>query len=426
MPKVLNFLVKYRYFLALLLRVGLVLFNDLILDKYFNRNITDIDYHVVSDGSRYVFSSPDGPYKRETYRYSPFLAYLMLPNIYLYYEFAKIVLCIIDVFIGKLIEILLNIQEQKNLSESDIFKHKIISLLYLLNPMTVYICARGSSDCIITFLVILTIILIERDSYILGGIIFGLSIHLKIYPIIYFPSFYLYIGYKNLQKEDDTKDTKHTFLMKIILNILNFLTRMKRVFYNLFNLKSIIFVLISIITFYVFFVVFYLLYGRIFVYETYLYHFVRKDHRHNYSLYFYMIYLSYASISSKIFSYIAFFPQFFLVLFSSLKLFPKINFCLVVQTVIFVTFNKVVTAQYFVWYMSLLPLIAKHNDLFIKKRWYGLILILVWVFLEILWAVYANVVEHKGINSFYEIWITCIAFFLTNCFILQQLIKNQH
>jgi phosphatidylinositol glycan class M len=424
MQKVLNFLVKYRYILALVLRIGLVLVNELI-DNYFNRNITDIDYHVVSDGARHVFSSPDGPYKRETYRYSPLLAYLMLPNIYLYYEFAKIVLCIIDVFIGKLIEILLDIQEPTNQNDSDIRKHQIISLLYLLNPMTVYICARGSSDCIITFLVILTIILIERDSYILGGIIFGLSIHLKIYPIIYYPSFYLYIGYKNLKNEDENDKSNQNFFMKIIISILNFITRMKKVFYNLFNVKSIVFVLVSITTFYVLFVGFYLLYGRIFVYETYLYHFVRKDHRHNYSLYFYMIYLSYASITSKIFSYIAFFPQFFLVLFSSLKLFTKINFCLVVQTIVFVTFNKVVTAQYFVWYMSLLPLIAKHNDLFIGKKLYGLFLISVWVFLEILWAVYANVVEHKGRNSFLEIWFTCIGFFLTNCFILQQLIKYQ-
>ena len=139
-----------------------------------------------------------------------------------------------------------------------------------------------------------------------------------------------------------------------------------------------------------------------------------------------MIYLSYASVTSKIFSYVAFFPQFFLVLFSSLKLFPKINFCLVVQTIIFVTFNKVVTAQYFVWYMSLIPLIAPNNELCKKKKFLFFGLILLWLFFEILWAVYSNVLEDKGKNAFFEIWISCIGFFLTNCYILQQIIKYQN
>ena len=56
---------------------------------------------------------------------------------------------------------------------------------------------------------------------------------------------------------------------------------------------------------------------------------------------------------------ITFLPQVILLVVVSLK-FNKIhdiNFAMFCQTLIFVTFNKVVTAQYFLWYFSLLPLI---------------------------------------------------------------------
>ena len=43
----------------------------------------DIDYGVFSDGSKYLLSHGT-PYKRHTYRYSPVLAYLMIPNVKYY------------------------------------------------------------------------------------------------------------------------------------------------------------------------------------------------------------------------------------------------------------------------------------------------------------------------------------------------------
>ena len=423
MNRVLIFILKCRFIFAFLVRLGFIIVSQICQTKY-DWNYTDIDYHVVSDGARHLFSS-EGPYKRETYRYSPILAIMMIPNLYIHYEISKVVMSIIDVWIGKLIEDLLTLQEAKDIKLKDKYDYRFISLFDLFNHLPVYISTRGSSDCIITFLVMLTIILIEMNQTIPAGIIYGLSVHLKIYPIIYFPSLYLYIGYKNLNKIDSEKKIEGTILSKLISKVLNLLNNMKKIFKNLMNVKSILFTIFAGSTFAIIFFFFFLIYGRIFVYETYLYHFIRKDHRHNYSLYFYMIYLNYASYSSKILSYIAFLPQFLLVIYSSIKLYPRINFCLFVQTVIFVTFNKVVTAQYFIWYMSLLPLLIPYNELFKSKKLFLTACFTVWTILVIMWALYSVILEDKGVNVFLEIWGSTIAFFMSNCYCLMQLIKYQ-
>ena len=45
----------------------------------------------------------------------------------------------------------------------------------------------------------------------------------------------------------------------------------------------------------------------------------------------------------------------------------QVNFCLFSLTLVFVTFNKVVTAQYFLWYFSLLPLVLPGLKLSAKE-----------------------------------------------------------
>lgn len=100
--------------------------------------------------------------------------------------------------------------------------------------------------------------------------------------------------------------------------------------------------------------------GEPFLEHTFLYHLHRKDHRHNFSPYFYPIYLSFFSTTDC--SHTApmevmlrflrhplasFLPQATLVLGAGWVLTPVVglSMAMFVQTVAFVIFNKVCTSQ---------------------------------------------------------------------------------
>jgi phosphatidylinositol glycan class M len=52
---------------------------------------------------------------------------------------------------------------------------------------------RGSNDNIITCLVFATLYFLLKKDYLKAAVIYGLSVHFKIYPIIYAPVFFLFI-----------------------------------------------------------------------------------------------------------------------------------------------------------------------------------------------------------------------------------------
>ena len=416
-----------RYKVSLIIRYLIIIITEYL---YYNCGVlyTDIDYHVFSDGAKHV-AKLESPYERETYRYTPLLAILMIPNVKIWYPIGKFVLSTIDVGVGYLIEKLLKKQQkQKDETFNDIIKgendeafYNYASLFYLYNPLTIVICTRGSADCIITFLVLLSLIYLEKRKYYLSAIIYGFAVHFKIYPIIYAPSIFLYLLYKEYVRNNKKELAPIPFCQRFCFKVIS---TIKMVFKYSLTKVALSFVLISSSVFFVFLGVFYKLIGYKFLYEYLLYHLIRKDHRHNYSIFYYTIYLTYDNDFSKYLSLVTFLPQMILILTVTIFLYKDINLCLIILTMIFVHFNKVITAQYFIWYLSLIPLIVHRNLLFNVKKWKALIMFIIWMFFELIWNSYSHLLEYEGKNYFITMWIVNVFFFLISCIFVFQLIVN--
>lgn len=179
-------------------------------------------------------------------------------------------------------------------------------------------------------------------------------------------------------------------------------------------------------------------YGSVALEEGLLYHFSRVDHRHNYSIFWYWIYLAraraadtltYIEHSSKVaggdlgmIGKLLIIPQAVLLGFSSVGLAPyDLPFALFVQTFLFVIHNKVITAQYFTWYLCLLPLCAE------KINWKSTRMYIAFVFLGfafIIWLLTAFCLEMLGKSVFFELWMCSVVFFVANTVLLCTILES--
>lgn len=232
------------------------------------------------------------------------------------------------------------------------------------------------------------------NHYIYSGFFLGLSIHIRLYPIIYTPIF-LFTIYNQ-------------FKCKNIFGLI------KEWFKFCFTVGFVVLTLI---------VVFYLYYGYTFLYETYLYHYIRKDNRHNFSFLFYSIYLLYSNKISTIISLSSFLPTIILILLYTVRFRDNLYICMFLQTITFVIFNKVITAQYYIWYLSLIPFIINYINISFFK---GVILCLLWLLTELHWLLWGYFLELKGINTFLGVWIASGIFFIVHIHIIMNIIKYSH
>lgn len=110
---------------------------------------------------------------------------------------------------------------------------------------------------------------------------------------------------------------------------------------NIFTWRRITFGLISAAVFFICTGFSFYLYGWDFLNEALLYHLTRTDPRHNFSIYFYHLYLHYEHEFTVMEKLISFLPQIVVQLVLVFHFSLDLPFCFFVQTLAFVAFNKV-------------------------------------------------------------------------------------
>jgi phosphatidylinositol glycan class M len=431
---------------------------------------TDIDYMVFTDAARFI-TEGGSPYDRSTYRYTPLLAWLMTPNIYLHPVFGKLLFAAGDVAIGALIYLLvplLNDQAKPTIAPAagkSTTKPKstttkgtkkaeavvaagqeeaiVWACVWLFNPFSIVISTRGNAESLIGLLVVAALYCLLTKRLILGAILYGLSVHFKIYPIIYALPLVLFVKYhhqRGHQQKRSGKKQEDTFISAFV---------------DLFRItrEQVVFTLVSGGTFVLLSLALYAVYSFPFLYHTYLYHITRTDHRHNFSPYFYHLYLLSSSASSpqvehtlvgdgdgslvstlassllassRAIGLLAFLPQVVLLLSFSFRYALSgaardLALCLFLQTFTFVSFLKVCTSQYFIWYFSLLPLALYRSSMSLLQL---VFLFALWMGTQAMWLSNAYYLEFEGENTFSAIWLASLAFFGANVWILIQFIRH--
>jgi GPI mannosyltransferase 1 subunit M len=168
---------------AILLRVGLV-FYGLWQDAHSPMKYTDIDYYVFTDASRFI-AHGHSPYDRETYRYTPLLAWILLPTTWssTWFSFGKAIFAVGDIIAGLLIVLVLRSSIHMSMERALKFAG-----IWLLNPMVATISTRGSSEGLLGVMVIALLWAVMQRRVLVAGVLLGFGVHFKIYPFIYAPS----------------------------------------------------------------------------------------------------------------------------------------------------------------------------------------------------------------------------------------------
>jgi phosphatidylinositol glycan class M len=335
--------------LAFAIRVALIVYGGLH-DRLFELKYTDIDYHVFTDGSRYL-DNGQSPFLRDGYRYTPLFAWLTYPNLYIGSHFAKYMFAAFDVLTAWFVYLILT---GKQAQQTPVTARQAAAL-WLYNPLPLIVCTRGSNDSFVTLLVLATLHQLLNHRSIRAGLLFGLAVHCKLYPIIYAPLFYLFLSGPSVT---------HVLHYKAILPL---------------NRHKAAFTFTSIGSFALVTYLCYVHYGQLYVDEAWLHHLTRRDLAHNFSPYFYLYQWSNDATYQRLLGYIAFVPQLVSIVFLAISNVIVVNrtrpanrlshlfFALFMSTFLFVTFNKVCTSQYFLWYLSLLPLMAPYLQISVRS-----------------------------------------------------------
>jgi phosphatidylinositol glycan class M len=271
---------------AILVRVVLLAFGT-YQDAHFELKYTDIDYEVYTDAAYFMWRG-ESPYKRSTYRYTPLLAALLTPNVYLHPLFGKVAFCCADIVAALLMKRLLG--RRGYLGEGNRrWVSDIGVAIWLFSPFTAPISTRGNGESLVTLMLIGMLDLMETQNLMIAGLLYGLAVHWRLYPVIYSIPLCLHLLLRASLQKIPRQHSHGSVAQNDRVDGLKY----SKLRFTYFDYRSTLwFFLPAGLVFVVLGGFFYLMYGDQFLQETYLYHATRTDPRHNFSPYFYPAYLT--------------------------------------------------------------------------------------------------------------------------------------
>ncbi|KAH3972484.1 GPI mannosyltransferase 1 [Parastagonospora nodorum] len=374
---------------------------------------TDIDYNVFTDAARFI-SHGQSPYARDTYRYTPLLAWMIYPTVWpgrFWFSFGKVLFAVGDVAAGWMMFRIL--KEHRKMNDERALK---FASIWLLNPMVATISTRGSSEGLLGVFVTALLWAVLAKQIPIAGFLLGFAVHFKIYPFIYAASIVWWLDDERVGQ----KKNKHQKVTQ--------LPAFDQIFAFL-NTERIYLAISSLLTFAVLNIAMYVMYGYPFLEHSYFYHLIRIDHRHNFSPYNTLLYLNsspHATSSSFELERLAFVPQILLsAVFVPIALAKKdLPSTMLAQTFAFVTFNKVCTSQYFLWYMMFLPYYLPDSTL-LQSPTIGVSALVLWILGQFAWLQQGFQLEFNGHSTFVPgLFLSSILFFLVNVGILGIIIDD--
>ncbi|KAH9868601.1 GPI mannosyltransferase 1 [Plenodomus biglobosus] len=392
------------------------LFYGLWQDANSPMKYTDIDYYVFTDAARFI-SRGQSPYARDTYRYTPLLAWLIYPTVWpgkFWFSFGKVLFAVGDVGAGWMMYRIL--KRYRGMGTERALK---FASIWLLNPMVATISTRGSSEGLLGVFVTALLWAVLARKMAVAGVLLGVAVHFKIYPFIYAASIVWWLDESRIGKKWEGKKQVEVSLLSQVVSFL--------------NPQRIVLAIFSLVTFIALNVAMYAMYGYPFLDHSYFYHLIRIDHRHNFSPYNTLLYLnsspkadSGSNTSSLELERLAFLPQILLsAIFIPLVLAKKdLPSTMLAQTFAFVTFNKVCTSQYFLWYMMFLPYYLPDSTLLRSPR-VGIPALVLWILGQVAWLQQGFQLEFNGHSTFMPgLFLSGVFFFLVNAGILGVIISD--
>ena len=388
--------------LGLLARFGLIIFS-FVQDAHSKVKYTDIDYEVYTDAALHVLRGGSA-FDRETYRYTPLIAYLMLPNTVVFKAFGKVLFSTADVVISIVQYKLL----RGALRDADASLVLTSLGLWLFNPYTATISSRGSSDSISSLCILLMLLLLERRRHALAGFWFGVAVHIRIFPVIYALPLLVHLGRPNRSIFEEQGGNRGSLLA---------LTR-----------EKVAFCLASGLTCAALCLACYALDGQRYLDEAILYHFGRYDLAHNFSPWFFVFRTVTHEGARKALGLAAFAPQVACWVYYGAVRRSTLPFSLFMVTLSFVTLNKVVTAQYFAWYLVLLPLVypwvAEPGNAAAASPGVR-VSVALWVLAQLNWLFWAYLYEFEGVESVLPaVFASSVLFVASNAKVMVELGKS--